>query len=56
MNNKEFTCAYCKGTFPLDWTEEEAVFEMKATFGEETTVEECDALCDDCYNKVMGKE
>jgi hypothetical protein len=47
-----FVCDNCNGKFIKDWSEDEAVAEMKANgFGEDKTGTVC--VCDDCYNKIM---
>jgi len=41
----------CKGTFTVEWSEEEAEEELKNTFGE-VDKSECILVCDDCYKKI----
>ena len=48
-----YTCAICKGTFYSDRPEEDALDELKENFGD-IPVDECSALCEDCYKKMMS--
>ena len=47
-----FQCAVCGGLFDKDWSDEEAIAEYKARFGDEPMAET--PLCDDCYRKVIS--
>lgn len=40
-----YICSMCKGEF--EWTEEEVVAEKN-----ENVTEECDFICDVCWNKI----
>ena len=43
----------CKGVFSYGWSEEEAHDELKRNFGD-VDVDDCEIVCDDCYQKIMG--
>lgn len=45
-----FTCARCGGVFDNGWSEEKVVAEFRATFMKDYRPEECDFVCDACYN------
>lgn len=47
-----YTCAVCKESFISGWSEEEAMAELKANFGD-IPKEACDVVCDDCYKKMF---
>jgi hypothetical protein len=54
--SRSFTCAICKGVFTIEddsWTEAKAEEEMKQNFGSEMTLEECDSVCDTCYEALL---
>ncbi len=51
MNPNEYKCAVCHGVFEKGQTDEEAEAELKETFGD-VPVEECDIVCDDCWQKM----
>jgi len=42
----------CGEEFEEGWTDEEAQAEMKENFGENITKEDCEVICDDCYEKI----
>ncbi len=46
-----FTCDGCKRTFPKDWSDEEALAEMRARF---VGIETSDSIifCDDCNDQL----
>lgn len=46
-----YKCAHCKEEFPYGWSEEEALAEKTANGFDEI---DCDIVCDDCYNMIMG--
>jgi len=46
-----FKCAMCGETFEKARTEEEALEELNELFGD-TPVEECEVVCDDCWQKI----
>lgn len=47
----EYRCAACGGVFEKGWTEDEARGELADTFA--IPVEDCEIVCDDCYNEIM---
>lgn len=51
---REYVCAICRVKFVSEWTDEEAKDELKEKFGE-TNIQECEVVCEDCYNKLMEK-
>ena len=53
MNKNEYTCAHCGKTYNKGVNDEEATKETKANFGEDTKIEDCAVICDDCYNVIM---
>lgn len=52
--NREYVCTICRVKFVSEWTDEEAKEELKEKFGE-TNIQECEVVCEDCYNKLMEK-
>ena len=46
----QFRCSLCGGVFDCEWSEEEALAELEADWG--VPKEECDEVCDDCYEKI----
>jgi len=50
MKPNEFECFLCKGIFEKDWSDEEALKELKSVF--DKPVEECELVCDDCYRMI----
>lgn len=48
----KYQCAICSGIFTKGWSDEEADVELAQNFPN-TSVEDCDLVCDDCYNEVM---
>lgn len=49
-------CALCKVEMADDnRPEEERVREMKSNFGEYTTVEDCEVVCDRCYQNIINE-
>lgn len=48
---RQFTCAMCRGTFIIGWTEEEALAELKEVWGD-VPPGACDQVCDVCWEKV----
>ncbi len=46
-----YTCARCHRTFETGWSDEEAMAECKANFGE-MRKEELAIICDDCYKRI----
>ena len=47
-----YICAMCKGIFEKETPEEEAVDELHELFGPDVEVEDCDLVCDDCFEKI----
>jgi hypothetical protein len=47
-----FTCAMCGETFVKARSEEEAVAECFEVFGCTPATEECDVVCDDCWQSI----
>jgi hypothetical protein len=47
----KYKCDMCKGEFESDRPQEEALAELKRDFGDVST-EQCDQVCDDCYQQV----
>jgi len=52
-----FKCKECGGVFEEEWTEEKALAEYRKIFGKlsDAIKEDKEALCDDCYRKLMMK-
>jgi hypothetical protein len=50
MKSNEFKCFICKEVFEKGWTEQEAIVELNANYPG-FTIEDCDMVCDDCYQK-----
>ena len=48
MSEKTYTCAICGETYEYEWSDEEALAEFKAKYGD-VPEEERDVICDDCY-------
>lgn len=53
MKSNEYKCAQCGNVYETGQTEEEAITEMKANFGEHAKKEDMAVICDDCYNDLM---
>jgi DNA-directed RNA polymerase subunit RPC12/RpoP len=49
---KEFKCVVCKEIFESDWSEEDALEEMRENFGD-VPPENREVVCDDCYQKMI---
>ena len=47
-----FTCAMCGGTFERNRSDQEAMEETRAIFGDDVTLEECDLVCDGCWQSI----
>ena len=47
----EYKCAVCHEVFNTGWTDEEAQAELAEKFPW-ATEDDCDLVCDDCYNKM----
>lgn len=50
----KYTCAMCEKECESEWTEEEAIAEKERDFGA-VPLEECDVVCDDCYQQISPK-
>lgn len=46
-----YVCAMCGGEFNEGWSKEEAAAECRELFGD-LRPEECDVVCDDCFQKI----
>jgi hypothetical protein len=51
----EYRCDECGGVFEKGWSDEEAHEEERAIFGREIPVERRACVCDDCFNRIMGR-
>ena len=51
----KFKCGMCGGVFNKGWTEEEALEELKEYFGD-VLVEDCDMVCDDCWELIKPEK
>ena len=51
----KFICAMCHNEFEKGRSEEEALLELKETFGDYSP-EECELVCDGCWEKIKPKE
>ena len=49
--DEKFTCSICKGVFNKEWSDDEALAELKDFFGEISTAN-CALVCDDCWEEV----
>jgi hypothetical protein len=47
-----FTCEVCKQTIQSTWTEEESLAEKESNWGD-APIDQCVAMCGDCYEKFM---
>lgn len=53
LKPNEYRCASCVGVFEKAWSDEEAKTELATNFpGFEP--DDCDLVCDDCYQKLMN--
>jgi hypothetical protein len=50
-----YECAMCGETYEKTWSDEEAIAEMNQYFGD-VPVEDCDVVCDDCFQKIHPKD
>lgn len=48
----KYDCSMCGVTFESGWSHEEAIAEKERDFGD-VSLEECDVVCDDCYQQVI---
>jgi hypothetical protein len=51
---EKYTCASCKGTFEKGQSDEDAAAELTETFGGVFVPEDCDVVCDDCFQRMMA--
>ena len=49
-----YTCDVCGGTFQSDWSDEDALREMKRNFGD-VAKEDRRIACDDCFRKMTAQ-
>jgi DNA-directed RNA polymerase subunit RPC12/RpoP len=49
-----YRCVVCGEEFVSAWTDEEAREELDKKFPG-VPIEECELVCDDCYQKLMSK-
>jgi hypothetical protein len=47
----QYTCSMCEEVCESEWTEEEAIAEKERDFGS-VPLEECDTVCDKCYQQI----
>ena len=54
MKNNEFQCSACKNIYEKGWTDEEAVAENEALYGDKSisSGEPQEVVCDDCFTKL----
>jgi hypothetical protein len=55
-DKRTYTCAACNRECVSDWSEEEAVLEARANFGNyvaDNIEETCNPICDDCYKAFL---
>lgn len=45
---RKYTCAVCHITYDAEWSDEEAIEELRDKFGA-VNVENCELVCDDCF-------
>jgi 5-methylcytosine-specific restriction endonuclease McrA len=50
--SRKYICFHCGGTFTADWTEEEALEELKRDYPG-VSQENCEVICDDCYKQFV---
>lgn len=48
----EYRCALCGKVYEKGWTDEEEAMQETNTYWPDTTREECDVVCDDCWQKI----
>ena len=53
MIGDEYTCSMCKGVFGKGQSDVDAMAETRENFGESFKQEECDIVCDDCYEQMF---
>jgi hypothetical protein len=52
MELNTYKSAMCGGVFDYEWTDEEAVAEMNQYYGKDFKKEDCEVVCDDCFQKI----
>ncbi len=53
MDNNQFKCAVCGNVYEKGLTEDEALAQLNEEFGGIFTPDDCELVCDDCYNKMF---
>lgn len=53
LKPNEFRCGCCGKVYQKGWSDEEAKAEAAENFPD-FSVDECDLVCDDCFNKHFG--
>lgn len=48
---RTFACAQCKGTFRMEWTDDEAKAESRGLFGNVPS-KDLVIICDDCFQRT----
>ncbi len=51
LSSNTYTCWLCKQEFEKEWSDTEAIAEKESYWGE-IPLENCKAVCDDCWNKI----
>lgn len=51
MSESEFTCAMCGETYEKEYSDDQAEAELAALFPG-FTPDDCDLVCDDCFEKL----
>ena len=54
MVGDQFCCAICGGVFLKKLTEEQEIVQLEDEFGDGWAPEDCDTVCDDCFQKFFG--
>jgi hypothetical protein len=53
--NKAYKCSQCNNVYLKGRSDEEAFEESKQLFGLDPAIDECNIICDDCFNELYGK-
>jgi hypothetical protein len=53
LDNNQFKCAVCGNVYEKGLTEDEALAQLNEEFGGIFTPDDCELVCDDCYNKMF---
>ena len=56
MNDNEYRCAICGEVFIKGLTDDETEQQLEEEFGSSWTPDDCELVCDDCYQKMFGKD